>query len=79
MTIIKKSKKENKQLKEYYANYYNGNYLRDYRYIFDDKKVNKYNDVLYKKNFGGSELKALSFLTRGIHLGVTGTLLNEIT
>ena len=79
MSIRQKANKKNKPLKQYYANYYNENYLRDYRYIFDDEKIHKYNDVLTRKNFRGGEIRALTFLNHRNHTGVNGTLLNELT
>lgn len=75
-------KKERQSLRKYYSNYYNGNYLRDYRFIFDDKTIHKYNDVLTHKKYLTSEeakKKALNFLVSPNHMGKKGVLLNEIT
>lgn len=73
-------RKVRKELKEYYSNYYNHNYLRDFRYIFDDR--NKYNEVLNSdkmKNAPDIERRGNIFLTRMNHLGHDGLLGAEIT
>ena len=79
---IIKRKRERESLKKYYSNYFNGNYLRDYRFIFDDKAIHKYNDVLSYKKYKASEeakKKSLNFLVSPNHMGRKGVLLNEIT
>lgn len=79
---IIKRKRERESLKKYYSNYFNGNYLRDYRFIFDDKSIHKYNDVLSYKKYKTSEeakKKSLNFLVSPNHMGRKGVLLNEIT
>lgn len=71
-----------KALKEYYTSYYNRNFLRDYRYIFNDKKEHKYNDVLQEnsyKKWDNSEKKALTFLTTKRHKGHAGSLFNTLS
>lgn len=76
------SKKTSKALKEYYTSYYNSNFLRDYRYIFNDKKEHKYNDVLHENSYNrwdNSEKKALDFLTTKYHNGYDGTVLYSLS
>ncbi len=78
--LKRKNKSEIKPLKEYYSNYYNGNFMRDFRYIFDDKS--KYNHVNTVKNIPSekkAKSKSLFFLTRPIHQGHDGLLGGEIT
>ena len=72
--------KRKKVLKEYYRAYYNENYLRDYRYIYDSPL--KYNENLNaekQRKEEKAEWKALQFLTRRNHLGHDGLLGGEIT
>ena len=69
-----------KGLKEYYKEYYNENFLRDYRYIYDSPL--EYNRTLTSKNIQkerNAERKALNFLTRPSHEGHDGLLGGEIT
>lgn len=69
-----------KRLKDYYSNYYANNFLRDFRYIFDDKSM--FNDVLTAKKYNkkdNSKSRALNFLTLEKHNGKLGLLGGEIT
>lgn len=69
-----------KTLKEYYRAYYNGYFMRDFRYIPDDKS--RYNEVFNAKKIGlkgKAESRALHFLTRKTHQGHDGLLGGEIT
>ena len=69
-----------KKLKDYYSNYYNNHFLRDFRYIYDDKS--NFNDVLTAKKYKGNRnpnLRALQFLTTPNHNGRLGLLGGEIT
>ena len=83
MLMRKNKDKQNhmkKPLKEYYSNYYNHNFLRDFRYIYDDKT--KYNDVFNAKKLGlksNPESRALHFLTKSNHHGKDGLMGGEIT
>lgn len=69
-----------KKLKDYYSNYYNNNFFRDFRYIYDDKS--KFNDVLTAKKVNKSNharIKGLKFLMSSVHSGKDGLLGSEIT
>lgn len=83
MLMRKNKDKQNhmkKPLKEYYSNYYNHNFLRDFRYIPDDKT--KYNQVFNAKKLGlksNPESRALHFLTKSNHHGKDGLMGGEIT
>ena len=69
-----------KGLKKYYNDYYNGNFMRDFRYIFDDKS--EYNHVFTSKNIvlkKNAKARALNFLTRANHHGHDGLMGGEIT
>lgn len=82
-----------KQLREYYLSYYNGNFIRDFRYLYDgvdffDGKYRRkicfdgrirYNNVLNSKTMKGNPTrKALSFLTSMKHDKGLGLLGSEI-
>lgn len=74
------NRKLKKSLKEYYKAYYNGNFLRDFRYIYDDKK--QFNHVFNAKKLGlksNAESRALTFITKSDHLGHDGLMGGEIT
>ena len=76
------SKKSVKDLKNYYRNYYNGNFYRDYRYIFKDTKEHKYPDILHSKNHSvktDSGSKAFNFLTTKKHKGCDGDLFSTLS
>jgi len=80
-----------KKLKAYYSEYYNGHFLRDFRYLYDnpkkyiDRKTNKekfskgkyLHEWSYTK-FDNSEKRALNFLTSQVHLGKNGLLGGQI-
>lgn len=69
-----------KKLRDYYSSYYANNFLRDFRYIYDDKS--HFNDVLTAKKVrreSHSRPKALNFLTNANHNGKYGLLGGEIT
>ena len=82
-----------KLLMEYYSNYYNGNFIRDFRYLYDGKdffdgkyrrkicydgKI-RYNNVLNSKTMKSNPTrKALSFLTSLKHDKGLGLLGSEI-
>lgn len=69
-----------KPLKEYYRNYYNHNFYRDFRYIPDDKT--KYNQVFNAKKLmknSNAESRALHFITKADHQGHDGLLGGEIS
>lgn len=69
-----------KRLNDYYSNYYANHFLRDFRYIYDDKS--RFNDVFNAKKIKGRfnpKRKALSFLTKYNHDGEHGLLGGEIT
>ena len=69
-----------KKLGDYYSSYYNDNFLRDFRYIYDDKS--QFNDVLTAKKImkeSHAKAKGLNFLTTSIHNGKNGLLGAEIT
>ena len=75
-----KNIRRKKPLKEYYSNYYNQNFMRDFRYIPDDKT--KYNRVFNAKKLGRkwrADSRALHFLTKADHQGDDGLLGGEIT
>lgn len=75
-----KNNRRRKSFKEYYSNYYNLNFMRDFRYIPDDKS--KYNQVFNAKKLGRqgkADSRALHFLTRKDHQGDDGLLGGEIT
>ena len=75
-----KNEMKKKPLKEYYSNYYNHNFYRDFRYIPDDKT--KYNEVFNHKKLSiksDAELRALHFLTKADHLGHGGLVGGEIS
>jgi len=79
-TDMMKNQKYKKHLKRYYSDYYNHNFLRDFRYIPDDKS--KYNEVFNAKKLGlksNAESRALHFLTKAEHLGHDGLMGGEIT
>lgn len=64
-----------KQLIDYYSNYYFNNFLRDFRYIYDDKS--QFNEVLNAKKVRNAihvKPKALKFLTSANHNGKYGLL-----
>lgn len=80
-----------KRLKEYYSAYYNGHFLRDFRYLYDNPKMyfdKKTNQEKYSKGeylhewkytkLDNSEKKALNFLTSRNHLGKNGLLGGQI-
>ena len=80
-----------KQLKEYYSEYYNGHFLRDFRYLYDKPKEyidRNTNEVKFKKGdylhqwkygkFDNSRKRALNFLTSRIHIGKNGLLGGQI-
>lgn len=79
------------KLREYYRSYYNANFLRDFRYLFDNPK--KYYDKKaaewkYSKghflhewkysDMDNSEKKSLNFLTSQRHVGTHGLLGGQI-
>lgn len=79
------------KLKEYYIGYYNGNFLRDFRYIFDGEKL-KNNKTLCQDGkvranhvMNANKLKSmnnirqLNFLTQSNHNGRLGLLGGELT
>ena len=82
-----------KPLKEYYRNYYNGEFFRDFRYIYDGLKLKenrticfdgdiRFNHVLNVKKHGkksNGESKGLQFITRADHKGHLGLLGGEIS
>ena len=75
-----KNHKLKKPLKEYFANYYNHNFYRDFRYIPDDKS--KYNEVFNAKKLSSksdAESRALYFMTNADHLGHDGLMGGEIS
>ncbi len=77
--FINEHKKLKPQLKEYYIGYYNGNFLRDFRYIFDKNVPNHtFTSKKIKPNMNPS-VKALNFLTSYNHMGRHGLLGGEIT
>lgn len=79
-TILMENRKFKKPLKKYYNDYYNGNFMRDFRFIPDDK--NKYIEVLNAKKLGAkrsAESLALNFMTNAEHLGHDGLLGGEIS
>lgn len=79
-----------KSLREYYSNYYNNNFLRDFRYLIDKPKIyydrdnnKKYSkgDYLHEwkyKKIDNSRKRALSFLTDINHSGNQGLLGGQI-
>ena len=75
------NKKLEKSLKEYYFNYYNGNFHRDFRFIPDNQ--NKYRDVFNAKKLmmrQKADVKALNFLTKDEHnFGKDGLIGGEIS
>ena len=87
------NKKLKKPLKEYYSAYYNGEFFRDFRYIYDGLKLKnnkticydgaiRYNHVhnakkLNEKSDGLS--RALNFMTKTEHMGHLGLLGGEIS
>lgn len=86
MSSSKLQSNERRKLKrsliEYYDSYYNHHFLRDFRYIYDDKTIHKYNDVLNAKKYNeldNSKKKALHFLTSSNHLGRSGLLGGELS
>ena len=86
-------KKIKTSLKEYYRNYYNGEFFRDFRYIWDGLKLEnnrtlcfdgiiRYNHVVTAKKHNpknDGERIALNFLTSQNHLGHYGLMGGEIT
>ena len=71
-----------KDLKEYYVNYYNGNFYRDYRYIFKDEKEHKYHHLLHSTSHRAktdSSSKAFNFLTRKDHTGSDGDFFSALS
>ena len=79
-TDMIKNRKYKKCLKNYFADYYNHNFYRDFRYIPDDKK--KYNQVFNAKKLSekaNAESRALQFLTKADHLGHDGLMGGEIS
>lgn len=77
--IINEHKRLKPRLKEYYIGYYNGNLLRDFRYIYDKNVPNHtFTSKKIKPNMNPS-VKALNFLTSYKHMGRTGLLGGEIT
>lgn len=80
-----------KSLMQYYSNYYNHNFLRDFRYLLDkpqsyidsrdNKKKYSKGDYLHEwkyKNADNSEKRALSFLNHITHSGFHGLLGGQI-
>lgn len=79
-TIMMENRKFKKPLKKYYQAYYNGNFMRDFRFIPDNKK--KYNEVFNEKKLGAkgkAESRALHFLTKAEHIEHDGLLGGEIS
>lgn len=82
-----------KPLKEYYRSYYNGEFFRDFRYIYDGLKlennktlcfdgITRYNDVFNAKKLNeksDAEARALNFITQSKHMGHLGLLGGEIS
>lgn len=69
-----------KRISDYYKSYYNENFFRDYRYIYDSPL--EYNETLNASKHQkekNAERKALNFMTRRKHLGHDGLLGGEIT
>ena len=79
------------KLKEYYSEYFNGHFLRDFRYLYDnpkkyiDKKTNqeklskgKYLHEWSYTKFDNSSKRALNFLTSRVHIGKFGLLGGQI-
>ena len=78
--LKRKNHKIKKPLKEYYSNYYNHKFFRDFRYIFDNKS--RFNDVYSSKKLGlktNAESRALHFITKSDHSGHDGLLGGEIS
>ena len=78
--IIMQNRKYKKALKEYYINYYDGNFMRDFRFIPDSKS--KFIEVFNHKklgNNGKAESRALQFITKAEHIGHDGLLGGEIS
>ena len=79
------------KLKEYYIGYYNGNFLRDFRYIFDgeklknnktlcqDGKVRANHVINANKLKSMNNIRQLNFLTQSNHNGRLGLLGGELT
>lgn len=89
--LNRKRFRNRKHLKEYYSNYYNNNFLRDFRYLLDkprsyiDRRDNKKKyskgDYLHEWKYqktDNSNRKASSFLTNAKHSGVNGLLGGQI-
>ena len=78
--IIMQNRKYKKALKEYYINYYDGNFMRDFRFIPDSKS--KFIEVFNNKklgNNGKAESRSLQFITKAEHIGHDGLLGGEIS
>ena len=87
------NKKMKKPLKEYYSAYYNGEFFRDFRYIYDGLKLKdnrticfdgqiKYNAVMNAKKLGRNtdgKSRQLNFMTKADHMGHLGLLGGEIS
>ena len=91
--MLKRKNDVKKHLKEYYSNYYNQEFFRDFRYIFDglqlennkklcfDGKI-RYNNVFNADKISSKsnpEIRANHFMTRNDHDGHLGLLGGEIT
>ena len=82
-----------KPLKEYYSQYYNGKFFRDFRYIYDGLKlknnqticfdgISRYNHVFNAEKFGrksDGKSRPLNFMTKTDHMGHLGLLGGEIS
>lgn len=82
-----------KPLKEYYSEYYNGKFFRDFRYIYDGLKLKdnrtichdghiRYNHVFNAKKLGKNtdgKSRQLNFMTKTDHMGHLGLLGGEIS
>lgn len=76
---FKKRRSLKKSLNKYYSSYYNENYIRDFRFIYDDNRIHKFPDILNRKKNTGDRRIALTFLSRQKHEGFNGTLLHELS
>lgn len=80
-------------LKQYYSEYYNGEFFRDFRYIYDGLKLKdnrticydgqiRYNHVFDAKKIGRNSYgksRQLNFMTKSDHMGHLGLLGGEIS
>jgi len=87
------NRKIKKSLKEYYFQYYNGEFFRDWRYIYDGLKLKdnrtichdgeiRYNHVFNAKKIGkmtDGHSRQLRFLTKAEHMGCDGLMGGEIS